>query len=47
MSHVTDTTIYWLDAVARGTVLTYVENIMKIPTLTDYAARQLIEDIGL
>ncbi|RDD43473.1 Conserved oligomeric Golgi complex subunit 7 [Trichoplax sp. H2] len=43
--NVNDTTIYWLGAVARGTVLTYVENIMKIPTLTDHAARQLIEDI--
>ena len=36
----------WLDAIARGTMETYVESILKIPRLTDAAALQLSTDIG-
>ena len=36
----------WLDAIARGTMETYVENILLIPRLTDAAAQQLATDIG-
>lgn len=36
----------WISAIARGTMETYVESIMKIPRLTEEASQQLATDIG-
>ncbi|XP_072035028.1 conserved oligomeric Golgi complex subunit 7-like [Amphiura filiformis] len=36
---------HWLGAVARGTMHTYSEAILRIPELTQHAARQLATDI--
>ncbi|XP_071949491.1 conserved oligomeric Golgi complex subunit 7-like [Antedon mediterranea] len=36
---------YWLGAIARGVMYTYVESILKIDELTAHAARQLVTDI--
>ena len=37
---------YWLGAIARGTMHTYVEAILKIQELTPNATRQLATDIS-
>ena len=37
---------HWLGAVARGTMHTYSEAILRIQELTPHAARQLATDIG-
>ncbi|XP_033122594.1 conserved oligomeric Golgi complex subunit 7-like [Anneissia japonica] len=36
---------YWLGAIARGVMYTYVEAILKIEELTSHSTRQLITDI--
>lgn len=36
----------WLGAVARGTMETYVDNVLLIPSLSFPAAQQLVTDIG-
>ena len=36
----------WLESVARGTMHTYSEQILKIHELSPHATRQLITDIG-
>ena len=36
----------WLSSVAQATMHTYVESILRIPELTDFATKQLVADIG-
>ena len=36
----------WLSSVAQATMHTYVESILRIPELTDFASKQLVADIG-
>lgn len=36
----------WLAAIAEGTMATYTDNILLIPSLPPAAAHQLITDIG-
>ena len=36
----------WLESIARGTMHTYGEQILKIPELTQLATSQLVTDIG-
>ena len=36
----------WLCAVTKATMHTYVENILRIPELTNLASKQLVADIG-
>ncbi len=36
----------WLESVAKGTMHTYVEQILRIMQLTHMSTRQLITDIG-
>jgi hypothetical protein len=36
----------WLSSVAQATMHSYVESILRIPELTDFASKQLIADIG-
>ncbi|CAH1263030.1 COG7 [Branchiostoma lanceolatum] len=42
VDHVAD---FWLGSIARGTMLTYLEAILKIPKMTDYGRKQLAADI--
>lgn len=37
----------WLGAVARGTMITYTQHILHIPSLPPLAAHQLATDIGM
>ncbi|XP_031568834.1 conserved oligomeric Golgi complex subunit 7-like [Actinia tenebrosa] len=40
-----DPASHWLGSIARGTIHTYVENILRIHELTPYSTKQLLADI--